>query len=60
MVKKIKCEVGTCPKCKTDDVDFKNQYHIVNELQQHFKCNQCGCIFVEINDIEYSHTEYGG
>lgn len=51
MIKKEK--MGICPKCGSENVEYKDYNYIDNFMIHSVVCNDCGCNFREYTTIKY-------
>lgn len=55
----LKAKPNTCPQCKAgeDHMDYTDTIHQDGYTTYRGKCLKCGCIFEELYEERYVHTE---
>ena len=48
----MKTEMGICPKCGSDNVDFIDAI-ILDSVENLCRCADCGCEFIEYERLDY-------
>lgn len=49
----MKTEMGICPKCGSDNVDYIDAVCLDIDYENHCTCADCGCEFIEFERLDY-------